>query len=146
MHQSEDVSWLYDEKFQPKITRRSVIYRLKPVIPSYTMPPHGVTEHQRNMFVTLEVYDDGYCELDDFNWFGIRPKRGGGYRMSEPKDVEILHAQQEVWEYLREWEYVELRRTGPEDSEHFACDKLSEDANAQAINERRWPVDPDTGI
>lgn|SRR5215471_2001994 len=139
MTETEPRDWLFDDVHEPKSRLSHKTYKIKPTLPSYT----GLPEEMFKMFIEINVYEDnmgGLCELNDFWWFGVRPKRNGGYRPSDPEDKKILDAQHEVWGYLTEWEFVELKAIGPEDSEYFACEKLTK------YPEGRWPVDPDTGI
>lgn len=76
------------------------------------------------IYATLRVADDGYCDLWDWYWFGLRdPHRG--YKLSDPEDHKLWDAMQNVWTWLREWEFVELKPIGPEDSEYFATERLT---------------------
>ena len=74
-------------------------------------------------YAYLRIYTDGLCELDCWYWFGIK-SLGRPYDLRNEEDRIVLGAQQEVWEWLNEWEYVQLRRIGPEDSEYFVGEKL----------------------
>jgi len=76
-------------------------------------------------YAVVSVREDGYCELDDFKFDGIRgPKQGGGYKLSDPEDKALWDTQQDVWGWLQEWDYVSLKPIGPEDSEYFATESL----------------------
>lgn len=69
----------------------------------------------------LSVDQYGYCELVDWYYFGKRDPH-------EPYNSETMYlyeCEREVWDWLAEWELVELRPIGPEDSEFFATDKLT---------------------
>lgn len=75
---------------------------------------------------TLTVDEHGYVEFDDWFWHGVK-RKPGGYRFSNPADVERHAAYIELQEFLAyEHELIELRAIGPEDSEYFATDKLWE--------------------
>ena len=131
---SEARDWLFDDKFQPKTRLFYKTYKIQPTVPSY----EKVTEEQFKLYIEVNVYHDGLAELGDFWWFGVRAKRNGGYRLSDPEDRKVWDTQKEIWGYLSEWELVTLKRIGPEDSEYFACDKLTR------YPEGRWPVDPES--
>jgi len=137
--QQLDDKWLWEDEYEPKIQHSSVVYRIKPTIPSYVK----VSSDKYTLFIDLRVYEsDGLCELDDFYWFGIRPKKSGGYRSTDPQDAKILLAQKDVWGYLTEWEFVTLKAIGPEDSEYFTSDEFAE----KVKKGKRWERDPETGI
>lgn len=71
----------------------------------------------------LSVDQYGYCQLMDWYFFHRRdPHRP--YHLSEQEDAELYECERLVWEWLAEWELVELKPIGPEDSEYFATDKL----------------------
>jgi hypothetical protein len=69
------------------------------------------------------VQDDGLAELWKWYWFGIRSPE---HAMPLGYDPRLDLAKQEVWEWLMEWELIELRPIGPEDSEYFATLKLTQ--------------------
>jgi hypothetical protein len=68
--------------------------------------------------------DDGLCELHDWYWFGQKDQHKP-YRLTDPEDKARWDAMQEVWFWLREWELVELKKIGPDDSEYFATERLT---------------------
>jgi hypothetical protein len=73
----------------------------------------------------LEVFADGYTELHDWYYKGLRPiPSGTGYRLSNPDHQARWDARRELLEILAEEELVELLPIGPEDSEYFATEKL----------------------
>jgi hypothetical protein len=74
-------------------------------------------------YLEVETEHDPDCMINCryWQWFGLHSshKAAGNYQ-------EALN---EVWEWLVEWELIELRSIGPEDSEYFATDKLMEVIN-----------------
>lgn len=84
--------------------------------------------YSMQMQVQVRVYHDGLANLEYYRWFGKTGPKRGGYRLSDPKDLEIWETDKEVWEWLSEWGFVELHRIGPEDSEYFATEKLTRES------------------
>jgi hypothetical protein len=83
-----------------------------------------VHSERREAVAYLVVEEGGYTELWDWRWFGKRdPHRS--YKLTVPEDRELWDAMREVWSWLREWEYVELKPIGPDDTEYFATKKLT---------------------
>ena len=74
-------------------------------------------------YAVLWVREDGYAELQDFKFHGIRSPQQGEYN-----SVESYAQRKEVWDWLMEWELVELKPIGPEDSEYFITHELEKEA------------------
>ena len=108
---------IWDDENAPKITGINRVFHVAgPKMEGYSP-----------VWANVNVDSNDYCELDGWHFFGHRPKRDGtGYYLSKPEDAIIWEAMTHVWTWLAEWEYVELRQIGPEDSEYFATDKLKE--------------------
>ena len=70
-------------------------------------------------YAVLWVREDGYCELHDFKFHGVPSPQQGTYN-----SVESYTQVKEVWDWLMEWELVELKPIGPEDSEYFITDQM----------------------
>jgi hypothetical protein len=114
-----DYKFVWDDDREPEITGITRTFHVG-------MP---TKEGERAMLIwaKVEVYDHDYCELENWKWFDFRPKKPGtGYFLNKPEDAAIWEAMRKVWEWLAEWEFVELRPTGPEDKEYFALPKLLE--------------------
>jgi len=62
------------------------------------------------------------ANLVDWYWFGIRMQGKSGPR-------SMFHLQQEVLQWLMEWELIELRAISSEDSEYFATVTLMDMVN-----------------
>lgn len=69
-------------------------------------------------FISLQVDNLELVTLIQYRWNGV-------HRSSTSHEVIIPH-DREVWEYLREWEYVRSVQVGEEDWEWFATRKLVE--------------------
>jgi hypothetical protein len=97
---------------EPEISRRvKMVYAL-----------HAPGVHRYAYWAEVVIDEDGLCELQDWRWGEFRdPHRP--YR-AFAEDRKLWDAMHEVWSWLSEWEYVELKPIGPEDSEYFATDKL----------------------
>jgi hypothetical protein len=74
-------------------------------------------------YAVLSVREDGYCELDHFKFHGVSGPVQGQYNSTESYAL-----QREVWDWLVEWELVELKPIGPEDSEYFITHELEKTA------------------
>jgi hypothetical protein len=118
-HESKLEDLFADDK-EPILRGISKIYHL--------VYPHDKarTTFASPVWADVEVDSDGYCELRDWKYFEQRPKRSGGYNLSDAEDAAKWEAMREVWSWLSEWELVELKPIGPEDSEYFATEKLLE--------------------
>jgi len=104
---------IYADIVKPEAKLLSHVYTVIPAYPFST-----------KIRVSVRVYQDGLVNLDRYSWFGKSGPKHGGYRLSDPKDKEIWDTNQEVYAWLSEWEFIELKRIGPEDSEWFATEKL----------------------
>jgi hypothetical protein len=89
-------------------------------------PDKAPTRFASPVWADIEVDEHGYCELRDWKYFEQRPKRTGGYNLTDAEDSDKWEAMRQVWSWLAEWDLVELKPIGPEDSEYFATDKLLE--------------------
>ena len=89
--------------------------------------PHAL-DRKTGETITCRISVDqyGYCEMVDWYNFGLRDPHTS---YNSLMDQKLIEAEKEVWEWLAEWELVELRRIGPEDSEYFATSKLTGDPN-----------------
>jgi hypothetical protein len=76
--------------------------------------------------VTLAIYKDGLVNIERFSWFRIVGPMTDANKPAGHREASIA-AQQEIWEWLVEWELVRLIPIGPEDSEYFATSKLTGD-------------------
>lgn len=103
---------LYAETHTPEVRALGTYARFMVSPPRHLFSRVALNPIRLCLMVNIE---DGLVELDEMSfWFGAR---------EEGWDVAI---RQEVWEYLREQELVELRPIGPEDSEYFATSKLQD--------------------
>jgi hypothetical protein len=111
---------LWDDANAPKIE----VLDIKMV--RVTIPTGEDVRPRERAGVVLKVdTTDGSVELDRFIWFGVYgPKPGGAYKLSDPADLLAWNTKNDVWEYLREWEYVKMMPIGGEDAEYFATNKL----------------------
>jgi hypothetical protein len=109
---------LWADENKPKVNLVQTIKQYRVEIPN---------QHYE-YYAVLSVREDGYVEVDDFKFNGVRGPKRGGYRLSDPNDKKIWDAQLEVWGWLQEWELVELKPIGPEDSEYFATHELEKEA------------------
>lgn len=121
-YNAEDVDW-YAKDMEPEKFEYKLFYIRMP----------KVCERKTGDTVSchLKVDQYGYCELLDWYNFGKRDPH-------EPYNSETMHlrdAEIDVWEWLAEWELVELRPIGPEDSEYFATEKLIPEDKVKIINE-----------
>lgn len=85
-----------------------------------------VPGHRAKVNCQVLVYHDGLIELNHFTWFGVTGPKAGGYLLGNADDRKIWDAGREVLGWLQEWDLIELRPIGPEDSEYFACLTLME--------------------
>ena len=116
----ENIKEIWDDDKEPKILGMTRTFHV-------AMPVEGKSLGASHVWARVEVDQHDYCELVNWCFFGHRPKRDGtGYFLNKPEDALLWEAMQHVWTWLAEWEYVELRPIGPEDSEYFATDKLKE--------------------
>lgn len=80
-------------------------------------------------YVVLWVREDGYAEIQDFKFYGERGPMNVHSQLKHPEEAhKAWEAQKEVWDWLMEWELVELKPIGPEDSEYFITDLLEKEA------------------
>jgi hypothetical protein len=103
---------LYDDDNAPTSKQWCVVY----VVELNRGTLRNLKTSMYNPFrIYLEVHDDGLVQLGDHTtWFGV-------------KVGDMNHEQKsEIYEYLTEWEICEWQRVGPEDSELFATDKLTQ--------------------
>jgi hypothetical protein len=105
---------IYADENEPQADYFGKVYR---VVPPVQRPPCSA-------YVLVLEY--GQCELHDWYWFGKRDPHKP-YQLMNPVDKELWDAMQEVWYWLEEWELVERRKIGPEDSEYFATDRLTKE-------------------
>lgn len=101
---------LYEDKNKPAIDGKRVTVTYRVSIPN-----------SRN-YAWIEVEPDnaGYISnISGFEWFGIRSATAT-LTLVEKQDI-----QRAIYEWLKEWELIELRPIGPEDSEYFATAALT---------------------
>jgi len=103
---------IYADENEPKSYSIGVIRQYRVEIPN---------QHY-NFYAVLSVREDNYAEIDGFKFDGV----------TGPV-TESFAQTQEVWSWLQEWDYVVLKPIGPEDSEYFATDKLT---NSKPYEER----------
>lgn len=103
---------VYDDKLQPQFAPIGVTYRV--VVPDEY-------KHDYWADVVVEPGTD-YCRLDGWKWGEYRQPRPAAYSSA---NWHLLEIEREVWSWLREWELVELKSIGPEDSEYFATERLT---------------------
>lgn len=103
---------VYDDKLQPEFSATWITYRV-------TVP--GEYRHDYWADVLVEPGTD-YCVLSCWKWGEYRQPRPAIY---SPSNWHLLEVEKRVWEWLVEWELVELKAIGPEDSEYFATTKLT---------------------
>ena len=106
---------IYADENEPKSYSIGVIRQYRVEIPN---------QHY-NFYAVLSVREDNYAEIDGIKFDGVAGPKTGGFRLSDPNDKAAWDLQQEVWGWLMEWELVELKAIGPEDSEYFATEKLT---------------------
>lgn len=129
---TEAIKELWLDSSEPKITGVSRIFHVVMPLQGKSIGEHR-TSYASPVWADVHVDDNDYCELHNWFFYGHRPKRDGtGYRLSDPGDALIWEAMTHVWNWLNEWEFVELRQIGPEDSEYFALPKLIEGVVAHA--------------
>jgi len=114
MPETDEELDIYADFINPESKPGAVIYTVMCDYP-YSM----------QMQVQVRVYHDGLANLEYYRWFGKTGPKRGGYRLSDPKDLEIWERDKEVYEWLSEWGFIESRRIGREDSEWFATKKLT---------------------
>lgn len=116
-----DIKFIWDDDREPEITGVTRTFTVgMPVL-------ENDDKKSAKIWAKVEVYDHDYCELENWKWFDFRPRNmSTGYFLNKPEDAAIWEAMRKVWEWLAEWEYVELRPTGPDDKEYFALPKLLE--------------------
>ena len=98
---------LYAEENEPRVAFQYTVYGVR--VP-WRQDTRDITVN-----VSLIVYDQDNLVSIDFN----RTTWDLGDLTEDVKQ----HAQA-IWDWLSEWELVELKRIGPEDSEYFATDKF----------------------
>lgn len=104
-HVDEDI---YNDEYEPEPYHHSVIYRVE--FPRDKMPQASWAPYR--IYVEIDNYDQASLSKYTY-WFGKR---------LEDMSYE---EQREIMDYLVEWELLEWKRIGPEDSELFATDKLT---------------------
>lgn len=102
---------IYNDEYEPKSFHYAVVYRVE--FPRDKQPQASWTPYR--LYVEVDNYDQVHIS-DNSYWFG---KHWHDMSWAERR---------EVWDVLVEWELFEWRRIGPEDSELFATDKLTEGA------------------
>ncbi len=108
---------IYDEGMEPEFFEYRLFYIRMP----------KVLDRKTGDTITCRLSIDkyGYCELVDWYCFGKRDP----HEPYTSETMELREYEMAVWEWLAEWELVELRPIGPEDSEYFATAKLTGDEN-----------------
>jgi hypothetical protein len=103
------------------------------------MPAMKPSESQEGMpvawaLLNVELAHSDPCLVDvkRWYWFGLHSNN------TVVGTIEEIHkhqkARDEVYSWLTEWEFIELRQIGPEDSEYFATDKLLEVINVTRLS------------
>ncbi len=118
-----DLSNIYEDGHEPEVGLYSETYIIR-------VPEHKYTHWAR---LEIEIENDGYANLESWRWGDFRSVRGPGAGYRFPEDRERYDAMQEVYEWLREWDIIELRRIGPDDSEYFATDEFLEAARKEKV-------------
>lgn len=101
---------VYADDMKPESNQLAVIFRV-------AMPGQFKYDYWANVYVE----ENDYCELHGWRWGEYRQPRPAIYNSD---NFHLLEVEKRVWEWLKEWEYVELRNIGPDDAEYFATDKL----------------------
>ena len=97
---------LYATENEPRVAFQYTVYGVRIPWRQETRDVH--------VNVALIVYDQDNLVNIDFHrttWFGL-------------PSADVKNHTQEIWDWLSEWELVELKQIGPEDSEYFATDKF----------------------
>lgn len=100
---------IYADENEPGILSKMHVISYRIVLPN--------TDY--SVKLAIEPENNGYVTIQGFNWFGKVSTA-----VTEHRERESIY--REIWEWLVEWEFVQLQPIGPEDSEYFATDKLNE--------------------
>ena len=101
---------LFADGNEPDAKQTAVVYRVM----------LDTTKTPRELYTNVGVGVDNYSlvHIDGGQWLG--------QRIDTTNHTQV----REILDWLIEWEYAEWRRIGPEDSEVFALDKLTESPKA----------------
>ncbi len=88
-----------------------------------TMYRIDIPNHHFDYYVVLWAREDGYAEIHEYKFHGVR-----GPDHERDNFSVRYEREKEVWDWLMEWELVELKPIGPEDSEYFITDLLQKEA------------------
>lgn len=98
---------IYNDDVKPGTRQHAVIYSI--MFPHHKAPQSNFSPY--HIYVEVDEFD--LTHISDYTyWYG---KRAADMSWQERK---------EVLDFLCEWELIELRQIGPEDSEYFATDLL----------------------
>lgn len=100
---------IYADDMKPKATVSDIIIRVH--VPG--------CKHTAWAELHVERDDPHYINNLNWSWFGARNPL-----TYNSKNWHLLDIEKEVFNWLHEWELIELRPISPEDSEYFATDKL----------------------
>jgi hypothetical protein len=105
---------LWADDMEPKVTLGDIIVEIR--VPLDRMKHK--TNEMGSATLTIER-ESGYVAGFDWYWFGVKNPRS-----YNKENWHLLDVRKEVVDWLHEWELIETRPIGPEDSEYFATDKL----------------------
>lgn len=110
MSNTEEVFDLFADEHEPLVREVWTTYNV--TIPAEFRRKFGLGNYP---WVNLNVYSDGLVSINDNStWF------------QEPGSKNTTAMRAEMWEWLLEWELVQVCMTGPEDWEYFVTDKFLE--------------------
>lgn len=102
---------VFDDELAPEHKVHAVVYHVN--VPG---------QFKYDYWANVSVEENDYASLDNWRWGEHRQPRSHVY---SAENRHLMETEQEVWEWLKEWEFVELKAIGPEDSEYFATAKLT---------------------
>lgn len=108
---------LFSDEKEPEVTHTTTITSYRVRVPS----------EAQSIDVMLDVYDDGLVDIKWYKWFG-EDSRDYDRKVATATIAERnshFEIKRQIMEYLSEWDLVELKRIGPEDSEWFATEELT---------------------
>lgn len=107
---------MYADVMEPVHTVSGITYRVH-------VPNLGSAKYQYDYWANVYVEPGtGYCEMHGWKWGEYRQPRPAVYSST---NWHLLEVEKRVWEWLVEWELIELKPIGPDDAEYFATPKLT---------------------
>lgn len=100
---------IYEEENKPHVEESCRIYSVR-----FPRPTEVKRDEVYWLYVSVDEYD--YAEIMGYSSFG-----GKSYKNMDFEDRKEVH------DFLIEWEILEWRRIGPEDSELFATKEFLDD-------------------